>query len=94
MFFWRTRDGQEVDLLIETNGKLLPVEVKVTATPTSVHVRNLQRLRTLMRDVPLTPLLVGVYGEEANPHGARFRGVALGRSRVGVRTTNRFVLTG
>ena len=29
IYFWRTRDGQEIDFLVETNGKLYPVEVKL-----------------------------------------------------------------
>lgn len=27
--FWRTKDGQEIDLLIETKGKIFPVEIKI-----------------------------------------------------------------
>jgi predicted AAA+ superfamily ATPase len=33
MYFWRTAAGLEVDLIIETQGKLVPIEVKLTATP-------------------------------------------------------------
>ncbi|RME00744.1 MAG: ATP-binding protein [Calditrichaeota bacterium] len=50
LFFWRTRDGHEVDLLIQSNGKLFPVEIKITATPTPVHTQSLQRLRDIMQD--------------------------------------------
>ena len=31
--FWRTSAGVEVDLVVETGGKLIPVEVKLSATP-------------------------------------------------------------
>ena len=31
--FWRTSAGVEVDLIVETGGKLIPVEVKLSATP-------------------------------------------------------------
>ncbi len=31
--FWRTRAGTEVDIVVETVGKLVPVEVKLSATP-------------------------------------------------------------
>lgn len=27
--FWRTKDGQEVDLLVETKGKVFPIEIKM-----------------------------------------------------------------
>ena len=33
VYFWRTSIGVEVDLLVETAGKLVPVEVKLSATP-------------------------------------------------------------
>lgn len=28
VYFWRTRDGQELDFLVETDGRIFPVEVK------------------------------------------------------------------
>jgi hypothetical protein len=31
--FWRTSAGVEVDLVVETGGKLVPIEVKLSATP-------------------------------------------------------------
>lgn len=33
IYFWRTSTGTEVDILVETEGKLIPVEVKLSATP-------------------------------------------------------------
>ena len=33
VFFWRTRAGTEVDIVVESTGKLVPVEVKLSATP-------------------------------------------------------------
>jgi predicted AAA+ superfamily ATPase len=33
VYFWRTSTGTEVDLLVETAGKLVPIEVKLSATP-------------------------------------------------------------
>jgi hypothetical protein len=33
IYFWRTSAGTEVDLVIETAGKLVPIEVKLSATP-------------------------------------------------------------
>ena len=33
MYFWRTAAGSEVDLIVETQGKLIPIEVKLSATP-------------------------------------------------------------
>jgi predicted AAA+ superfamily ATPase len=33
VYFWRTTTGTEVDFIIETEGKLVPVEVKLSSTP-------------------------------------------------------------
>jgi len=35
--FWRTRDGEEVDFIVEAGGKAWPVEVKNTGTPLPGH---------------------------------------------------------
>jgi hypothetical protein len=33
VYFWRTSTGTEVDLLVDTQGKLIPIEIKSTSTP-------------------------------------------------------------
>ena len=33
VYFWRTASGTEVDLVVETGGKLVPIEAKLSATP-------------------------------------------------------------
>ena len=33
VYFWRTSAGSEVDFVVETGGKLVPIEVKLSATP-------------------------------------------------------------
>jgi predicted AAA+ superfamily ATPase len=33
IYFWRTSAGAEVDIIIETEGKLVPIEVKLSSTP-------------------------------------------------------------
>ena len=33
IYFWRTMAGSEVDFVVETGGKLAPIEVKLSATP-------------------------------------------------------------
>ena len=43
LFFWRSHDGLEVDLLITIDGKLRPVEIKLTATPSAGHVEQIGR---------------------------------------------------
>jgi len=43
--YWRTAVGEEVDFVIETGGKLLPIEVKATARPRLSDAANLRIFR-------------------------------------------------
>lgn len=50
LFYWRTQDGLEVDLLIQIAGRLHLVEIKLTATPTLRHLEPLNTLKALLGD--------------------------------------------
>lgn len=50
LYFWRSHDGLEVDLLIVAGGRLLPVEIKLTATPVAGHLTALNRFIALAHD--------------------------------------------
>jgi hypothetical protein len=56
MYFWRSHDGLEVDLLIMIGGKLQAIEIKQTATPTTGHASPMQRF-------------IAAAGDEAHPQG-------------------------
>jgi uncharacterized protein len=47
IYFWRSRDGLEVDLIVQIGQQLYPVEVKLTATPTLKHIDPLNKFRAL-----------------------------------------------
>jgi uncharacterized protein len=47
LFFWRSHDGLEVDLLVLASGVIHPVEFKLTATPLSGHALPLTRFCAL-----------------------------------------------
>ena len=49
ILFWRTTKGAEVDFVIESGGRLLPVEVKATAT---VHTSDVRHLHTFLGEYP------------------------------------------
>jgi uncharacterized protein len=49
--FWRTATGDEVDLLVETEKGLVPIEVKASATPAPAMARGIQRFRELVSNV-------------------------------------------
>jgi hypothetical protein len=63
LYFWRSRDGLEVDLLIRAAGRLLPVEVKLTATLTPRHLQPLEKFRALAGDAADAGVLVCRVGE-------------------------------
>ena len=46
--FWRTAVGHEVDFVIESEGKLIPVEAKLTATPGARHAASIERFQKLL----------------------------------------------
>lgn len=43
--YWRTTIGEEVDFVIEAGGKLLPIEVKATSTPSLADCAHLRTFR-------------------------------------------------
>jgi len=47
LWYWRTRDGWEVDVLLERSQRLHPIEIKSTATPRPAHAEGLLRWREL-----------------------------------------------
>lgn len=46
LFFWRSHDGLEIDLLIHENDTIYPIEIKLTATPMVKHAEVLARFKT------------------------------------------------
>ncbi len=47
VYHWRSREGLEVDLLLRLGGRLVPVEIKLTATPAVGHVGPMERFKKL-----------------------------------------------
>ncbi|RJP29921.1 MAG: ATP-binding protein [Candidatus Omnitrophota bacterium] len=45
LYFWRTSAGSEVDFLVEHHGKLIPIEVKLSATPNPSMATGIRSLR-------------------------------------------------
>lgn len=49
VYFWRTTAGAEVDILVETGGELVPIEVKLSATPRPAMASD---LKSFHKDFP------------------------------------------
>ena len=72
VYYLRTRDGLEIDLLIQVGDRLYPVEVKLTSTPRAAHVAPFERLaRVANKDLSLQKgvLVCTVDSETPLPHG-------------------------
>ena len=48
VYFWRTLSGSEVDFVVEVAGRLIPIEVKLSATP---HPSMARSIRNFQRDM-------------------------------------------
>jgi uncharacterized protein len=44
-YFWRTYDGHEVDIVVDTGERLVPIEVKSSATPNARMAAGIRMLR-------------------------------------------------
>jgi hypothetical protein len=49
VYFWRTASGTEVDVVVQSEDELIPIEVKLSATPNPVMARGIEAFR---RDFP------------------------------------------
>jgi len=47
LYFWRSHDGMEVDLIIQIHDRLYPVEIKCSATPKSAFLTPLNQFKQL-----------------------------------------------
>jgi len=56
--YWRTASGQEVDLVVEAEGRLLPIEVKATARPRLSDAAGLRAFRADYGDACRAGLLL------------------------------------
>jgi hypothetical protein len=46
VYFWRTSTGTEVDLVVDTGTELIPVEIKLSATPNPGMARGIETFRS------------------------------------------------
>jgi hypothetical protein len=50
VYWWRTSSGDEVDFIIELKGRIIPVEVKLSANATMEMAKGLTKFRELFAD--------------------------------------------
>ena len=71
LWYWRSHDGLEVDLIPQTNATFVPIEIKLTATPTTAHLDSLKRFRALSGEKICEPgiLVCRVPDRQPLPYG-------------------------
>ena len=47
IYYYRDKDAKEIDILVEQNGMLYPVEIKKTANPGKEHIENFSALEKI-----------------------------------------------
>ena len=52
LYYWRSRDQLEVDLLVRRGDRLIPIEIKLSASPTPRHALPLSRFAELAGSEP------------------------------------------
>ena len=67
MYFWRDSNGNEVDVVVETGGKLIPVEIKSGRTVARDFFSGLDKWRALAGSRVLSPTLI-YGGDEKYTH--------------------------
>lgn len=65
LYYYRDQDQKEVDLVIEQNGMLYPIEFKKTATPSSTASKQFHVLKKLGK--PIGPGAVICFVEQEVP---------------------------
>ncbi len=70
LWYWRSGDGIEVDLIIEQGNGLIPIECKVSESPLLDAAKGIRKLRTLAETRSRQQVLPGLVlyaGDEARP---------------------------
>ena len=58
IYFWRTSTGEEVDIILESGGKLIPIEVKSSATPKPAMGKQIRSFRENLGDMAMPGYLI------------------------------------
>ncbi len=71
LFYWRSHDGLEVDLIVERGQIVSPIEIKATTSPAPSHLQGLDRFRALAHKRAAHGALVHFGDERAEMRGHR-----------------------
>jgi predicted AAA+ superfamily ATPase len=77
VYFWRTSTGTEVDIVVETAGRLVPIEVKLSATPRPAMASSIRAFQEDLGDRAMPGYVVHP-GDIRLPLGAGVTALPLG----------------
>jgi len=67
LYYIRTHNGLEIDMLIEKKGKLFPIEYKLTKTPTLDMGKSIKRFRKLFSRLNIMPARIISMSDKSIP---------------------------
>jgi predicted AAA+ superfamily ATPase len=71
LYYWRSKAGMEVDLIIDRNGRLYPIEIKATSTVMPGHTENLNKWKELAGDMAEKGIIIADIMESFEIKGCR-----------------------
>lgn len=66
IYFWQTTAGTEVDLVVETEGKQVPIKVKLSATPHPAMASAVKRFQKNFGNKAMPGYVVASRGDDAS----------------------------
>ena len=63
-YHWRTANGSEVDIILELNGNLYPIEIKCKTNITGHDTRGIQAFRSTYTSKNIMPGIIIYAGKE------------------------------
>lgn len=70
-YYWRSKAGMEIDLMIDRNGRLYPIEIKAASTVMPAHTENLNRWKELAGGMAADGLIIADVTEPFEIKGCR-----------------------
>ena len=58
IYFWRTSSGKKVDVIIQREGKLVPIEIKLSSTPKPVMADNIKIFQEDYKEISTTGYVI------------------------------------
>jgi predicted AAA+ superfamily ATPase len=71
LYYWRSKAGIEIDLIIDRNGRLYPMEIKATSTVMPGHTENLKKWKEFAGDMAAEGLIIADIMEPFEVKGVR-----------------------